>query len=440
VNRRPQVARADWTFPWYIGASLLIAVGGGFALALLLPLAQVEGWNWGLRWPALVQAHGHLQVLGWVGFFVIGMGFRLIPRFAGRPLRFAPVTPVILVLILTALLGRAVAQPWLDKPGMTALLVGSAWMELVGALLFAGVVVATLTPVARTLSVAPFFLLGGLGLLGQAVLAALWLPALLPTLPVMTPGRDGVLLDLQFYAFLLPFVLGVSLRSLPTFFKHRAPRSWELWVLAGLLAIGSSLSAAPALWGPGLEGGRSQQIGALLIAAAMVGAFLETGVWKRAEGLRPSARHTALLLRTAYIWLLLAAGLLAFSAVSGLRSGQPVQNYEADAVRHMLALGLFSTLIAGMAQLLLPWLAQRRLNRRAAKTETWVLWSLFTLAAVLRTSGALLEGFGAGNERYWLIVISGLLGIAAVLFLGMSVLHAAWKRPWEITLAEVGRL
>ena len=38
----------------YILASLTLAIGGGFALAVLLPLAQAEEWDWGRYWPALV--------------------------------------------------------------------------------------------------------------------------------------------------------------------------------------------------------------------------------------------------------------------------------------------------------------------------------------------------------------------------------------------------
>jgi uncharacterized protein involved in response to NO len=434
---RPRIARVDWTFPWYIGVSLLLAIAGGFTLALLLPLAAAAGWDWGLRWPPLAQAHGHLQVAGWVGLFVLGMAFRLMPRFAGRPLRFASVTPAVLVLILAGLLGRTAAQPWLDTPGMHLLLACSTLAELAGALLFAAIVFATVAPAIRTLPVAPLFLLGALGFAVQAALGALWLSDLTPALPIVPGERDGVLLGLQFYAFLLPFVLAVSLRSLPAFFKWRTARAAETWLLAGLLAAGSLCYAGPALLGSGLEGERIQQIGALSIAAAMIGAFVEAGIWRQPLGLRPSARHSVLLLRTAYIWMALAACLLAWSGARALLTGDPVSSYAQDAIRHMLALGLFSTLIAGMAQLVLPWLAQRRQRPGSAAAETLLLWSLFTLAAILRVSGALLAGAGAGGGRYWLIAASGMAGITAVIVLGLTILRAARQGPAAIILRDV---
>jgi hypothetical protein len=84
---RTAVAREDPSFPWFIGAALATALAGGFLLAVLLPLAVVLEWEWGVRWRALVQVHGHLQMTGWLGLFITGMALRLAPRFAGRPLR-----------------------------------------------------------------------------------------------------------------------------------------------------------------------------------------------------------------------------------------------------------------------------------------------------------------------------------------------------------------
>jgi len=34
--------------------------------------------------PAWIQAHGHAQVFGWVGSFILGIGFYSIPKLQGR--------------------------------------------------------------------------------------------------------------------------------------------------------------------------------------------------------------------------------------------------------------------------------------------------------------------------------------------------------------------
>jgi uncharacterized protein involved in response to NO len=433
---RPAVARADRSFPWYIGAALAVAVSSGFVLAILLPLAVVLDWRWGVRWRALVQVHGHLQIGGWLGLFVIGMMFRLLPRFAGRPLQFAWVTWPALALLLLGTLGRGVAQPWLGLPGMRVLLDFSVVAELIGTLLVAVSIGATTMPALRTFAPAPLFLVGVTGLVVQAALGAVWLPAMDGAVPALPPARDEALLSLQFYAFLLPVVFGVSLRALPSFFARPAPTFRWMWAVAALLAAGAALYAGARLLVAGPAGLRLEQMGGVLIAAAIAGVVLQTGVWRPAERLRPSARHAALLIRTAYAWLAVAALGLAWVSLAGLLGGRIVRASEVDAIRHIFAVGVFSTLIIGMAQLVLPWLAMRRQRPNAARVETWTLWLLLTAATVLRVAGALLSS--ADAARWWLMAAGGLLAIIAVAYFAVTVLRAARLRP-EIVVHEAVR-
>lgn len=429
-----RVARDDPSFPWYIGAALIIAVAGGFLLAVLLPLAAVLDWGWGVRWRALAQAHGHLQVIGWAGLFITGMGYRLLPRFAGRPLALPWSTRPALSLLIAGLLARAVAQPWLDQPPARALLVTGAAAELAGGALFAAAIMLTLAPVVRSFTLAPLFLLGATGIVAQAALGLLWLARLDGGYPALSSQRNATLLSLQFYAFLLPIVLGVSLRALPVFFKHAPPSAGQAWMVATLLAAGSGLHAgAPPLLS-GVAAVRVEQSGALLIAAGIGLAIAHTGVWRRPERLRPSARHAALLIRTAYAWLAVGALWLTVDAVAALVDGRPVPAAHVDGLRHVFALGVVTTLITGMARLVLPWMAMRRQRGWAAAAETWTLWTLLTGATALRVAGAFLEARGAGSERYWVVAAGGLLGLTAVSVFGLAVLGAARTRTATITL------
>ncbi len=431
VSQQP-VAREDRAFPWYIGGALAAAVLGGFALAIVLPLAAALGWEWGVRWRALAQAHGHLQVVGWLGLFIAGMAFRLAPRFAGRPLRFAGVTPVALALLAAGVVARALAQPALDLLGMRALLLCGAAAELAGALLVASALAATLLPAATTLAAAPLLLLGAVGFVTQALLALWWLPGVPPDYPALAADRDAALLAVQFYGFVLPFVLGVSFRSLPVFFRRPPVPVPRAWLVAAGLALGTTLLAIASPLGTSAANVRLQASGELLIAAVTAAAIAHTGVWRAPERLRPSARAAAVLIQTAYAWLAAAMAWLALDAALALRSGRPLSPAHADAIRHMLALGAFTTLIFGMGQLVLPWLAMRRQRPATTRLETWSLWLLLTTATVLRVTGALLETRGIGVERYWPMAAGGVLALAAVAFFGVTVALAARTRPPEI--------
>jgi uncharacterized protein involved in response to NO len=433
---RATVARTDAAFPWFIGGAFAVAVAGGFMLAVLLPLAVVLEWDWGVRWRALVQSHGHLQIAGWLGLFIAGMALRLAPRFAGQPLRFPTITAPAVALLLFGVLGRAISQPWLQDPAVRGFLVVSVIAELVGTFLIALSLIATLAPAARKLPPAPFLMLGAIGMVAQALLGALWIPDLTGEQPFVAADRNNVLLAIQFYAFVLPFVLGVSLRALPVFFARSAPNVRIAWLVALVLGLGATAHATGTGLLDGGDGVRLQAVGSVMIAVAIAVVIAQTGAWRAPERLRASARHAALLIRTASMWLALVALALVLTGVRSTISGTSVTPGDMDAIRHVLAIGVFTTLLTGMAYLMLPWLAMRRIKPQALRRETVVLWALLTIATVLRAGGALLEGSGIGADRYWPMAVGGVLALGATGLLASIVVRAARPQTPEIILHE----
>lgn len=79
-------------------AALLLGAGGGFVLATILTLTQALAVPLGPWWTALAQAHGHLQLYGWAGLFVLGVAFHFLPRLRGTPLAAPWLVPWILGL------------------------------------------------------------------------------------------------------------------------------------------------------------------------------------------------------------------------------------------------------------------------------------------------------------------------------------------------------
>lgn len=436
-TQRMMVARTDAAFPWYIGGAFVVAVAGGFLLAVLLPLAVTFDWGWGVRWRALAQAHGHLQIAGWLGLFIAGMSLRLAPRFAGRPLQFPGMTAPALALLLFGVLGRAFAQPWVEDPAMQGILLVSVLAELAGAALIALSLILTLAPAVRKLAPAPFLMLGAVGMVMQALLGALWLPDLTGAQPYVPADRNNVLLGVQFFAFVLPFVLGVSLRALPVFFARPAPSVRVAWIVALVLGIGAATYAGGMMALEGVAGVRLQGVGAMMIAVAIGAVLAQNGTWRRPERLRASARHAALLIRTASAWLAIVALALLLTGARSTIGGTQVSPGDVDAIRHVLAIGVFTTLLAGMAYLMLPWLAMRRMKPAALRRETLTLWALLTAATILRASGALLEDSGVGADRYWPMALGGVLALSAIGLLATIVMRAARPKTPEIVLHEM---
>lgn len=69
-----------------LDAALLLDAGFGFGFAAVLTLTSALAVPLGPWWPALAQAHGHLQLYGWAGLFVLGVAFHFLPRLRGTPL------------------------------------------------------------------------------------------------------------------------------------------------------------------------------------------------------------------------------------------------------------------------------------------------------------------------------------------------------------------
>jgi uncharacterized protein involved in response to NO len=73
----------------------------------------------GTWWVAVAQAHGHLQLYGWAGLFVLGVALHFLPRLRGAPLAGARLIPWGVGLMSASLVLRAVSQPELVmNPGM----------------------------------------------------------------------------------------------------------------------------------------------------------------------------------------------------------------------------------------------------------------------------------------------------------------------------------
>jgi hypothetical protein len=103
----------DDAYRAFIPASLALAVFLGFALGIHVAVSRLTDGGSAERNAELVQAHGQVQLLGFAGLYVTGMAVRLLPRFAGSRLAYAPLLPVGLGLMAAALAGRVIVLPLL---------------------------------------------------------------------------------------------------------------------------------------------------------------------------------------------------------------------------------------------------------------------------------------------------------------------------------------
>ncbi len=70
----------------FVFAALAFALTAGFGYAAIIVATLALKFPLGAWWIALMQAHGHAQLFGWTGLFVIGVGLFFLPRLRGTTL------------------------------------------------------------------------------------------------------------------------------------------------------------------------------------------------------------------------------------------------------------------------------------------------------------------------------------------------------------------
>jgi uncharacterized protein involved in response to NO len=437
-----------------LAAALLLGAGGGFVLASILTLTLAFSLPLGLWWPAIAQAHGHLQLYGWAGLFVLGVACHFLPRLRGTPLAMPQLVPWLLGTLVTALLLRMFCQPLLtvmDSNTWRAGLILSGIGECVA---FIGVVVLLGITARRgpALATRPAFtstlplMVGAFGSLGIASIVNLvnMLQAVTSAGLVASTG-DAINVTLGLLGFLVPMALAMSARSLPMYaglegFSNRILRPLAAIYFAGLLLI-----CVGALFVP--DANWLQSLGMILLGSALlffIGEFLRLmrkrgRLPQKVTKLAPQPEVAAQLYKTqvsrernaygpfvalvasAYMWAMLGGVLLVSDGLALLVQGSPL--FALDAMRHSLAVGFIALLICGIAPRMIPGFSGGTIA--SAHLVTATLW-LGNIAAILRVGSLLVDPllatYGTVGQTIDALAfgLSGPIGLALAICLAVN--------------------
>lgn len=319
----------------FLAASLLVALSVGFGLGAWLLLSAAFGFPMPAGgWSALVQVHGHAQLIGFAGLLVLGVGYRILPRFRGAPEPSTPAMAASGALVAAGVLLRLV-QLLPDVPGRGDLLLASGTLTLAGLLLYAFVGLDLLSG-GENVHRADEIVLGAA--IVWTPIGALW--SLVSLAAPLGSAADPIAASTAVWALLLGsiggHILGVSLRVAPAFIA--APVAPARLVIAGAI-----------LWNAGVVGvTMSLGLAPLVLLAGALVLVHAIGPFRRSAAVRPlppQARLSRLAFRAGFAWL--AAGLVLF-ALAGSVPGATA------AARHALALGFLMSMVVAVGSRLVP--------------------------------------------------------------------------------------
>jgi hypothetical protein len=144
----------------------------------------------------------------------------------------------------------------------------------------------------------------------------------------------------------------------------------------------------------------------------------------------------ALTLQFAMAWAAVAGFLLAGAALRSIARQEPVGTATFDAARHIVGIGVVTTAIVGMAQLILPEFAGERLRGAPAPWRGTGLAIALAVATALRGSARLFAGQLPEYVDYWFMAVAGLIAFAVVAILAYYFWRAARGFGDIIQLAE----
>jgi uncharacterized protein involved in response to NO len=374
---------------------------------------------------AWIQAHGHAQIFGWIGTFILGIGFHSIPKLR-RLNRLALRAPWTSWALWTS----GVTLRWLTgvyQWQWRVMLPLSAALELIAFLIFFKTVSGHRPPDSERAEAGKleewiFVVIAGCaGMLLTMLVntgASLFL-AFRGTSPDLPSDFNQRFLVLQTWGFLVPFVWGFSAKWLPVFLGLPTVRGRLL--LTAVAANTAGVIAALAGW--------TAAVGLLLVGTVV--AVVALRLFERPErAAKTKGVHASFpaFVRLAYVWLAVAAILGIWAAFATNPRG------IGGASRHGLTVGFLATMVFSIGQRVLPAFGGMKL---LFSTKLMFLAALLlTVGCFLRVSSEILAYQEIVQAAWTWLPVSAVCEMAAITLFALN-LVVTFVRPRPVEACSV---
>jgi len=346
------------------GIAVVLTVGAAWGAWLLLQIGAAGRFTGASLHQ--VNAHGHAQVFGWVGLFVMGFGYQMFPALWQRRLLAPGLVPFVFAAMIAGVAIRTVAMAAIGARWAVPAVIAGGALELTAIAAFTAQLgltwrasLARNQPYLRYVATALAFFLVQAAFCVWHTVGTMTAPDR-PALLWQVATYQAVLRDLQIHGFVLFMVLGVSIQILPRFYGvpevsgRRARIAWAL--LAG------GVVGEIALFLLYRFTGRHALAAALMVPWMMrAGGALSIGAAFRPWRPFPRPDRSAKFVRAAYAWLAASFALLLLLPAYQAAVGTPFSHAYYGSIRHAITVGFASQMIMGIAAFVVP--ALRRVPR-----------------------------------------------------------------------------
>ncbi len=363
-----------------------------------------------------IQAHGHAQIFGWIGTFILGIGFYSIPKLR-RMNPFALRAARVCWMLWTL----GVSLRWLTgvyEWKWRVVLQVSAALELLAFALFFHSVSGHRPQDSGKQKLDEWVgvvIVGAVGLLLTLLVnlgAALFL-AYRGVSPDLPTEFDQRFLVLETWGFLVPFVWGFSAKWLPVFLGLRAVRGRVLLLAVAVNSVG--VIAAMTGW---------MRLAVLLLLGGIIVAVWALRFFERTQQpAKVKGVHTTfpVFVRLAYVWAIIAAALGIWA--SSVKGSHGIWG----ASRHALTVGFLATMVFSVGPRILPAFSGMRLLFSTKLMFLSLL--LLGIGCTLRVSSEILAYQGFARWAWSWLPVSAVVEMTAVTIFAINLLVTFMSRP-----------
>ena len=385
----------------------------------------------------LIETHGHTQIFGWCGLFIMGVSYFVIPRFYAIKLcsgRLANLSFYFMVIgILLVFLFRTLL-PVLNSPFFKLLIIAGSLLEILAVLIFLYVALKTiLSAEKQELETYEGFLISGylwflvqtLVLTGATVYMLKVGETVLPHI-LIYPLRH-----IQVMGFITLVIFGVLSRTIPAFLGLKTPNAKLNLVIMLGLKFSIILRAT------------SQPLMAHFVDVSLPAYYVFSSLFFTSGCLefvfvllflynlniftKPEVDFSGMEIEKSYekfvwaglAWLVFAeAAMLIFTFSEA--AGAPISHALIGAYRHAVTVGFISMMIFGFASRIIPISQGIKLHSYSMLTKIFILINVGCAIRVIFQPVAVHTGSGSA---FMLMGVSGFIECTAILLFGINI----WK-------------
>ncbi|MEK6621419.1 MAG: DUF1858 domain-containing protein [Planctomycetota bacterium] len=372
---------------------------------------------------ALIQAHGHAQIYGWVGLCIMGFALYIVPRVKNTELKHRGFANICYLFAAAGITMRTVVQP-LPYSSIRFLLPVSAILECIAILLFILIVLRTILASKEKIGIYDKFFKAGIiwffisTCMNMGMICYLYKRGLYE---IPRPFFSHYV-HLYLFGFVLMFIFAVNIRTVYAFLDIKPVRekavNLTFWIMNICIPI---YFASHFFADENVVAYRLSQAVAFPIGFAFLTFVFGLRVFERSTKELQDVvmdRSYAKTIRTAYLWLIVTAGILV--VMPFLEDGSEIQQRFHGSLNHALTVGFITMMIIGYASKMIP--TFKGINMHSIRLSN-ITFILLNTGCFLRVFSQIMVGVNGKTFFYVTMGTSGWFELAALSLFGYNL----WK-------------